>query len=83
MDDCAPSPSSVGLLSPESDSAEIPPEGIGGEEDADAEADVADESMDPEVLAAQVESHVVAKENPLHGSDPGDTSQDKWLLLKG
>ena len=66
-DDSVPSPSS-GLLSPELDSPEIPPEGAGGEEDADA----ADESMDPEVLTAQVESHVIAKENPLYGTDPGE-----------
>ena len=65
MDETAPSPSS--LLSPELDSPEIPPEGAGGEEDIDA----ADESMDPDVLTAQVESHVIAKENPLHGTDPG------------
>ena len=54
------------------DSPEIPPEGAGGEEDAGESAADADENVDPDVLTAQVESHVIAKENPLHGSDLGE-----------
>ena len=73
LDESAPSPS--GLLSPELESPELPPEGATGEEDNDA----ADEGMDPDLLTAQVESHVIAKENPLHGAtDLGKADGRLW-----
>jgi hypothetical protein len=58
------------LTSPDLESMpDIPPEGMAGEE---GDLEGGDESMDPDVLTAQVESHIISKENPLHGTDPGE-----------